>query len=76
MADVLSKAGFEAGVQKNGGAEPPVLCIESGDAVEHPERIADLLVRAGCPPNLLKVEEENLEAFFMRVIREAGGQEP
>ncbi|HEY8530608.1 MAG TPA: ABC transporter ATP-binding protein [Paenibacillaceae bacterium] len=77
MADVLSKAGFEAGVKKNGGdAEPPVLCIEHGGAVEHPERIVTLLVRAGCPPNLLKVEEEDLETFFMRVIREAGGKEP
>ena len=75
MADVLSKAGFEAGVKKNGGdAEPPVLCIEHGGAVEHPERIVTLLVRAGCPPNLLKVEEEDLETFFMRVIREAGGE--
>gem|GEM_PF-931439 len=74
MADALSKAGFEAGVKKNGDAAgPPVLCIEDRDAVEHPERIVTLLVRAGCLPNLLKVEED-LEAFFMRVIREAGGK--
>jgi ABC-2 type transport system ATP-binding protein len=37
-------------------------------AVNHPETIATLLVNAGCPPTLLKVEEEDLESFFLRTI--------
>ncbi len=44
--------------------------LECGDdaAVNNPEIIATLLVNAGCPPTLLKVEEEDLETFFLRTI--------
>ncbi len=38
-------------------------------AIEHPENIASVLVRAGLPPTLLKVEEEDLESYFLRIIR-------
>src|SRR4030066_395879 len=31
------------------------------EAIKHPENIANILVYAGIPPRLLKVEEENLE---------------
>lgn len=45
--------------------------IELGDqrAMDHPERIAQLLVEAQCPPSLLKVEEEDLESYFLRTIK-------
>lgn len=42
-------------------------------AVENPEKIAILLVESGCAPTLLKVERENLETFFLRSIKKAGG---
>jgi hypothetical protein len=31
------------------------------------------MVNAGCPPSLLKVDEENLESYFLRTIEMNGG---
>jgi hypothetical protein len=42
-------------------------------AISEPEKIATLLVQNGLPPGLLKVEEEDLETFFLRVINMKGG---
>lgn len=42
-------------------------CMDN-KAVNNPEIIATLLVNAGCPPTLLKVEEEDLESYFLRTI--------
>lgn len=38
-------------------------------ALEHPENVAKLLVEAQCLPSLLKVEEEDLESYFLRTIK-------
>ena len=46
-----------------------VLEITGEKAVDHPENIASILVHAGFPPTLLKVEEEDLESYFLRTIR-------
>ena len=45
--------------------------IEVGDqsALSQPEKIATLLVEEQCPPSLLKVEEEDLESYFLRTIK-------
>jgi len=37
-------------------------------AIEHPDDISSLLVRAGAPPVRLVVEEEELEQYFLRLI--------
>jgi ABC-2 type transport system ATP-binding protein len=37
-------------------------------AINHPEHIATILVQAGLPPTLLKVEEEDFESYFLRII--------
>lgn len=37
-------------------------------ALAHPEQIATLLVNANQPPTLLKVEQEDLEHYFLRLI--------
>jgi ABC-2 type transport system ATP-binding protein len=50
-----------------------ILEITSLKAITNPEIIATLLVKEGFPPNLLKVEEEDLETFFLRVINMKGG---
>jgi ABC-2 type transport system ATP-binding protein len=44
--------------------------IETTDerAVGHPDVIASLLVNNSVPPTLLKVEEEDLESYFLRVV--------
>jgi len=47
--------------------------ITGHDALTSPEKVAALLVTAGYPPTMLKVEEEDLEAFFFRTINKRGG---
>jgi len=45
-----------------------VLMTADEKAVKQPEKIAGLLVRHGCPPSMLKVDEEDLEAYFLRLV--------
>lgn len=42
--------------------------IKDKKAINHPEKIANILVNANIPLTLLKVEEENLESYFLRII--------
>jgi ABC-2 type transport system ATP-binding protein len=37
-------------------------------AISYPETIASLLVNSGFPPKMLNVFEEDLEAYFLRII--------
>lgn len=66
MEQVLSKAGYKIREGDN-------IQIQGMEAVSEPERVVTLLVNAGYPPSLFKVEKEDLEAFFLRTINEAGG---
>jgi ABC-2 type transport system ATP-binding protein len=45
-----------------------VLEISDHNAILHPDKIATLLVHHGIPLTLLKVEEEDLESYFLRTI--------
>jgi ABC-2 type transport system ATP-binding protein len=47
--------------------------VIDAEALEKPDSIAALMVYAGCPPTLLKVEEEDLESYFLRTIGMGGG---
>jgi len=49
-------------------AEGNFLEINNNEALQKPEYIATILVNSGFPPFMLKVEEEDLESFFFRVI--------
>jgi len=60
---VLSENGFSAVINESGEIE-----IKDGNALNHPEELAKMLVYAGLPPMLLKVEEEDLESYFLRTI--------
>lgn len=42
--------------------------IKAENALLHPENINSNLVNAGFSPNMLKVEEEELESYFLRII--------
>lgn len=45
-------------------------------AIERPDEVAALLVRAGHAPTMLKVEQEQLEGYFLRLVgveRSSGG---
>jgi len=61
---VLMKEGFSVNLSDEG-----LLEIIDNKAINHPEKVASILVQTGVPPTLLKVEEENLESYFLRIIR-------
>jgi ABC-2 type transport system ATP-binding protein len=66
----LAEAGCPGSLQPDG-------CIEMKEAgaIEHPEEINRLLVNAGAPPTHLVVEEEELEAYFLRLVGMEGGRQ-
>jgi ABC-2 type transport system ATP-binding protein len=43
------------------------IIIEDVRAIEHPDTIAEILVKAGIPPTRLAVEQQNLEDHFMQL---------
>jgi ABC-2 type transport system ATP-binding protein len=45
----------------------------NAEAIKRPDTIATLMVHSGCPPTLLKVEDEDLESYFLRTIGMKGG---
>ena len=57
----LEGAGYSV-TAENGG-----LFITEARALEAPDEVAALLVRAGAPPTKLVVEQEDLEAYFLRL---------
>lgn len=60
---VLEKQGNAVKRAENGLIE-----LVDKDVIAHPEKINISLVKAGCPPTMLRVEEEDLETYFFRVI--------
>jgi ABC-2 type transport system ATP-binding protein len=64
---MLQKNSLEATISENNHLE-----IDGQNAIKHPEEIVSLLVNQGFPPSLLKVEEEDLETFFLRTIHKGG----
>jgi ABC-2 type transport system ATP-binding protein len=50
-----------------------IIEIKNETAINNPDKIAIIMVEAGCPPTLLKVEEEDLESYFLRTIGIKGG---
>jgi ABC-2 type transport system ATP-binding protein len=58
---ILQRHGFEVAVQED------TLRLTGTRAVEHPDRVATLLVGESCPPTHLTVEQEDLEALFLRL---------
>ena len=55
--------GYSVSLSKDGSLE-----MTGKEVIDHPEYIANILVQAGLPPTLLKVEEEDLESYFLRTI--------
>jgi ABC-2 type transport system ATP-binding protein len=43
------------------------IMIEDVRAIEHPDSIAEIMVKAGIPPTRLAVEQQNLEDHFMQL---------
>jgi ABC-2 type transport system ATP-binding protein len=65
---LLSEKGISAKIAPGGCIE-----VSGSDAIENPENIATILVQEGFPPTLLKVEVEDLESYFLRIISNKGG---
>jgi ABC-2 type transport system ATP-binding protein len=64
----LEEKGFKVTFTEEGNME-----ISGDEAITNPEKVSTLLVHAGYPPTLLKVEEEDLESYFFRTIGMTGG---
>lgn len=63
----LEKKGIDSTLTHDGLIE-----IKAENALLHPENINSNLVNAGFSPNMLKVEEEELESYFLRIIDKKG----
>ncbi len=66
---VIAGKGFFAEINSD-----RLLELRNEDAIGKPDTIATIMVNAGCPPTLLKVEEEDLETYFLRTIGLKGGE--
>lgn len=53
-------------------APEELLTVKSREALDAPDTVASILVEAGCAPTMLKVEGEDLEAYFLRTITAQG----
>ncbi len=59
----LRKAGITARLEENN-----TLVVTDKPVMQHPDRVATLLVQAGCPPTRLVVEQGDLESYFLRLV--------
>lgn len=66
----LVDVGYSVGFTEDGNLE-----LSDQNALNYPEEIANILVYAGLPPTLLKIEVEDLESYFLRIIRMKGDNE-
>lgn len=57
----LAAAGYEAGLEGNH------LVLVDARAIDHPDDVATVLVRAGAPPTHLAVTQEDLETHFLHL---------
>ena len=60
---MLKSNGFSAELKSNGFIE-----LDDKKAIDYPDEIARKLVNWGHAPTMLKVDEEDLEDYFMRLV--------
>lgn len=63
----LTQEGYQVKMSEDG------LLLPEDHAIANPDRIAKILVNAHMPPIQLNVQEEDLEAYFLRMIELEGG---
>ena len=68
-SDLLKNNGYVTGDK-----DSEVLEVAGNNALDHPEQINQLLVNAGYLLSMIRVEEEDLESYFLRVIGKSGGE--
>lgn len=64
---LLNYNGYDSVISAEG-----IMEVTDLKAIEYPEKVAELLVNNGFPPGMIKVEEEDLEKFFLRIIQMKG----
>ena len=62
--NALTQAGFAVKASEN------TLLLSEARALDAPDEVATILVKAGTPPTRLVVEQENLEEYFLRLTGE------
>ena len=65
---VLIGSGYPADLLPDGTIQ-----VKTGPATDRPDEISRLLVQAGTPPTHLVVDEEELEAYFLRLVGQEEG---
>lgn len=72
VVDVRDAVAARAALEKAGIAAVPQgqnsLAIADREARQSPDKVATLLVRAGCPPTRLVVEQGDLESYFLGLV--------
>lgn len=63
LQTLLKKEGYDPKESQQGFLE-----VMDEEAINAPDQLATLLVHENIPPTMLKVEEEDLESFFLRTI--------
>ena len=66
--NLLQKSGYMVILREEGHLE-----VRGKDSLTEPENISEILVQSGYAPSLIKVEQEDLETFFLRFIYMKGG---
>jgi ABC-2 type transport system ATP-binding protein len=66
-ADTARSALEKAGIAARTDGKNSLIMTDKA-ALQHPERIATLLVEAGCPPSRLAVEQGDLESYFLGLV--------
>jgi ABC-2 type transport system ATP-binding protein len=67
-SSILAERGIESTVTDDDSIQ-----IISKDAIGHSATVNELLVRAGCTPSVVRIDEEDLESYFLRTIEGCGG---
>lgn len=62
----LSIAGYDPVLD-----ESRVIKTSNQKAIKYPDEISRLLVNKGLPPTRLSIEKENLESYFLRIIKKS-----
>jgi hypothetical protein len=60
---ILTREGYSVNLSEEG-----FLVTFDKKAINNPHRIASIIVKSDCSLTMLKVEEEDLESYFLRII--------
>ncbi len=66
---VLKERGFSVSSGDDG-----TLSLEDRESISTPERVASMIVGAGCGLSMIRVDEEDLESYFLRIVGAGKGR--